>query len=499
MINYTPQNQLRLELFKHPFEQELDKENRWVKYAAVIPWDEIASVYASKLSANTGRKSVDIRTVIAALIVKHELNLDDRGTIQMIQENIYLQYFCGLKSFTTRPVFDPSLFVDIRKRLGGAEFDKMNRYIIEKSESVKPSRSRIKTNKKTKTGKDNNDNQPKNKGTLKVDATVADQEIKFPTDLNLLNEARENLERMIDILYNKSTDGEKPRTYRRKARQSYLNVAKKKQKSKKIIRKAIKEQLQYVKRDLKHMDKLMADPFKVEKLNARDIKLLNTIKTVYEQQKMMYDTKRNTCPDRIVNLHQPHVHPIVRGKDGRQTEFGAKINVSLVDGFTRVNKFSWDAFNEGLDVEKQVEDFYRLFGCYPKVFLGDQIYLNRKSRNYLKSKGIKIYGKPLGRPPKIEKTAQQKYRDKKQAAKRNQVEGKFGQAKRKYNMNKIKARLQETSESWVNAIIFVMNLKELLKVANKYGYFFVQFLKLFKNYIFSYAKHIYFMGHTSVA
>ena len=41
MVNYTPSNQLKLSLFKHPFEQDLDKENRWVKLAELIPQDEL--------------------------------------------------------------------------------------------------------------------------------------------------------------------------------------------------------------------------------------------------------------------------------------------------------------------------------------------------------------------------------------------------------------------------------------------------------------------------
>ena len=82
MINYTPQNQLSLELFKHPFETELDKNNRWVKLASVIPWDTFANVYSRHLQINAGRKSVNIRTVIAALIIKHKLRLDDRGPLR---------------------------------------------------------------------------------------------------------------------------------------------------------------------------------------------------------------------------------------------------------------------------------------------------------------------------------------------------------------------------------------------------------------------------------
>ncbi len=174
MINYTSQNQLSLEGFNHPFERDLLAKNRWVKLAKVVPWDELAAVYSSKLQSGSGQKTVDIRLVIAALIVKHKLRLDDRGTIEMIQENIYIQYFCGLKSFTTKTAFDPSLFVDIRKRLGGNEFDSFNKLVIEKAEQLKPQQSRIKgkSSKGDKKGVETTHVDKPNKGTLKADATL---------------------------------------------------------------------------------------------------------------------------------------------------------------------------------------------------------------------------------------------------------------------------------------------------------------------------------------
>ena len=463
MVNYTPSNQLSLSLFKHPFETELDSNNRWVKLAELIPWDELASVYASKLRSNEGRKSVDIRHVLGAIIVKHKLNLDDRGTIQMIQENIYLQYFCGLKEFTIKPLFDASLFVDIRRRLGGREFDKFNQLVISKSEEIKPHQARIK-----KTKKDDNE-PPKNKGKLKVDATVADQEIKFPTDVDLLNTSREILEKLIDKMYDESIDKSKPRTYRRIARKKFLNVSKKKKKSKSIIRKAIKVQLQYVKRDLKYIDDYISKN-RSDRLSNREKELLQTIREIYKQQLWMRENKKSH-PNRIVSVHQPHVRPIVRGKAKANTEFGAKINLSEVEGFSRIDRLNWDAYNESEDIELQVENYCRVYGCYPKVLLADRIYLTRENRKYLKGLNIKIYGKPLGRPKKQEKTSAQKYYNRKMEGQRNHVEGKFGQGKRAYGLNNIMARTKETSESWINTIIFVMNLQKIIKVAEKYGYF----------------------------
>jgi len=481
--------------------------------ASLIPWDSLASVYCRKLDPDSGRLSVDIRYVIAALIVKHKLRLDDRGTIDMIKENIYLQYFCGLKSFTTKALFDPSLFVDIRKRLGGKEFDEFNQLVIEKSERLKSHQARI---KRTDQGKNQTKNNPpqgndtatKNKGILKVDATVADQEITYPNDLKLLNTSRENLERIVDILTRKLPGTDKPRLYRRVARKSYLNVAKKKRKTPKEIRRGIKQQLQYVSRDLKVVDHLLSK-FKSNNqiLDKMDIKLVAVIKQVFDQQKQMYEMKKHTCEHRIVNLFQPHVRPMVRGKDKNKTEFGSKINISEVNGFCRINRLSWESYNESGDLKMQVEKFKQLYGCYPKTLLGDKIYLTRENRRYLKDNEIEIVGSPLGRPPKIQaESAAQKYRKKKKAAKRNHVEGKFGQAKRGYGLNNIKARLSDTSESWVNTIFFVMNLTKLLEIVQNGKGIFVSIYKSIKlrikrpnflhifNYQFTKSKTIIMVG-----
>jgi hypothetical protein len=102
MIKYTPSSQLTLEEFKHPFHQQLKTDNRWVVLAELVPWDELAGIYAKNLNPNAGRLSVDIRMVIGALIIKHKLTLSDRDTVDMISENMYMQYFCGLKSMQTK-------------------------------------------------------------------------------------------------------------------------------------------------------------------------------------------------------------------------------------------------------------------------------------------------------------------------------------------------------------------------------------------------------------
>ena len=262
MIKYTPANQLTLEGFEHPFDQELSIDNRWVKLASLIPWDKLASVYAKQLCSDSGRESIDIRMVIGAIIVKHKLGLDDRGTVAMISENIYLQYFCGLKSFQTADPFHPTVFVDIRKRMGASEFDLWNTLIIEKADSLQPKRRQLISKKKDDSSdQDKNPNStpkpPAHKGKLKIDASVANQKIVFPTDAKLLHTCREESERLIDILYSQTNLTQKPRTYRRVARSEYLSFSKKKKKSKKQIRKFIGKQLNYLKRNLNHITFLL--------------------------------------------------------------------------------------------------------------------------------------------------------------------------------------------------------------------------------------------------
>ena len=132
--------------------------------------------------------------------------------------------------------------------------------------------------------------------------------------------------------------------------------------------------------------------------------------------------------------------------------------VSLDNGFARINNFSWNAYHEGKDLISQIESYFDIHGYYPELVLVDKAYHTRENRLWLKEKGIRITAEPLGRKPKQKPTQYQKTKRKKEYAQRNHIEGKFGQGKNGYNLNKIRAKLINTSESWVSCIFFVMNL-----------------------------------------
>lgn len=224
-VSYVSQKQLTISGFETPFSQNLDKNNRWVKLADRIPWDELAGIYLNQFSVkSTGRPPLNPRIVIGSIIIKHMCNLDDRETVAQITENMYMQYFLGYSGFSPEPPFDPSLFVEFRKRLGDEVIAKMNERII------------VLSKEKDKKEDDDPSDDSRNKGTVILDATACPQDIAYPTDLNLLSEAREISERLIDKIYNPLIDAKKPRTYRKVARKEYLQTAQKKSPQRKTIR-----------------------------------------------------------------------------------------------------------------------------------------------------------------------------------------------------------------------------------------------------------------------
>jgi len=470
MIRYKSNKQMSIREFKTPWEIKLDKENRWAKLAEIIPWDELADIYYGNLSKNMGQPAIDARIVIGALIVKHKLQLDDREAIETIRENPYIQYFLGLSEYTYEDVFDRSLFTALRYRMGYEKFDSMTVELIKRTDQYKIKKT------STKSGKDKPPKKPdgspgetatadQNQGKLLLDATVADQMIVYPTDLGLVNRSREESERIIDEICATLQLNLKPRTYRRNARKQYLNVAKKKHKTKREIRTAIGKQLRFLRRNLKSIDTLLDKAQEVPfPLDRRDHKIYFVIQHIYEQQMSMYKNGKHSIADRIVNIYQPQVRPIVRGKDKVQVEFGSKLGVSLQNGFARINTLSWDAYNESTELQMQVEKYKEANGYYPEVVITDKIYGTRENRNWLKERGIRFSGKPLGRPPTVPISPNQKKKQKIENGIRNQIEGKFGQGKNAYGLSRIRARAAKTSESWIACIMFVMNLIKFSQV-----------------------------------
>lgn len=472
------ENQLGIEEFFMPFGGKLSRSNRWVKMAEMMPWSMIEDVYMRSMSLDTGRGAFPARVAYGAIFVKEHERLTDEETVTAIAENPYIQYFLGLKEFTDEPLFDASMMVHFRKRFSVEDLARINEAICtakvpEETRSVDrnddddrkdpPSSSQGgKPNRNT--SKEKLKRRKKNMGKLLMDATVAPADIKYPTDIDLLNKSREHLEKAIDILWNEIPHkGHKLPYSAKKARKAYLSIAKSKKWTASKVRKAIGEQLRYI--EQADRQRLMYENQipNFEKLYPSWLKdRLAVIPIVYAQQKAMLENGTHKCEDRIVSLSQPHVRPIQRGKRPNPTEFGQKLHLSVVDGYTYLEQTSWSNFNEGKDLIAATEDYYRKFGYYPAAILADRIYQTRENRAYCKEKGIRLSGPPLGRRKANDsdaKVERQMYRD---ACERNAVEGRNGNLKRRWGLDRIMSKLDETAKTEAALCIIAMNVSQRL-------------------------------------
>ncbi len=477
--------QQELEGIVNDFNIKLDSDNRWVKMSRMIPWGEIEEKYAKTFrnKRNDGRRAKRARVAIGSLLVQQILKLTDRETVQMIKENPYIQYFLGYNEFRMKAPFDASTMVHFRKRFSVKIIAEINDMILEKMRSEETQKKNddddddITSGQNTcpdeETKKEEKDG---NQGKLMLDATCVPADIRYPTDLSLLNEGREKIENMIDIAWEKlkETGRVKPRTYRLKARKSYLATAKKP--GHRGIRNAIKSQLQYLGRDLNILDELLKENSEREEnnlLNDKQTETVSIIRTLYTQQKQMHESRIHRIKDRIVSISQFWVRPIVRGKAKSPVEFGAKLEISVVDGFTGIEKISWDNFNEGQGLIESVERYRAKYGYYPESVLADKLYRNRKNLEYCKEHGIRLSGPRLGRPPKDEKkTKEHKKLEYLDTCERNAVEGKFGEGKRRYTLELNKMKLRETSETSIGMNILTMNIMAYYRRSLKFLFIF---------------------------
>lgn len=249
----------------------------------------------------------------------------------------------------------------------------------------------------------------------------------------------------------------KPRTYRQNARKDYLTLAKKRKRSAKLIRRAIKQQLQYVRRDLKHIDRFLEDG---KDLSSHHAERLKVIRKVYEQQRYMYDNKVHSIPDRIVSISQPYVRPIVRGKAKAPVEFGIKLDMSIDEhGMVRIERQSFDAYNESDVLIGASENYRRRTGHDSQRVLVDKIYRNSNNLRYCKEHGIRLSGSALGRPRRDRNESRKiTYQD---AVDRIEVERGFSVTKRCYGLGLIRTKLEKTTRSSVCMSILAMNISKL--------------------------------------
>lgn len=361
--------------------------------------EKLEEAYQSIFNNDVGRAAKSFRQLYGAELIKQRTHLSDACLIEAIRDTPAYQYFMGFDRYTAKLPFNSSTMSYFRRR--AAQISDLIRNIV--TDEVRERLAEILPTTNV----------------MITDATAVPVKVQYPQDASLLNKARLNLEQMIlDMAHGLETDI--PRTYKRLAKQSWTDYSRHPGRQAKTRRKQVKSQLQYIRRDLGYIDDFIEQGAE-QYLTDWQVKRLEVIRLVYQQQAYMYENKTHSVEDRIVSLSQPYIHPIVRGKAKARVEFGAKIDCSVIDGVIDVERFDFGSFNESADLPATIDHYWDTTGHYPDEILADTLYWTRKNIALCKAHGIKLSGPKLGwRPKNVDK--EQRKRDTEAENRRGEIE-----------------------------------------------------------------------------
>lgn len=439
-------------LFKElmPYAGQIDEENRWIKMAGLLPWDELDGIYLRYFDDRKHGVIKKCRLIMGLMVGQMIMEMSDREIVSFFHENPYFQYFCGQDTFVAKlnsRVIHPSLLSKRRRRLGIEYMKAFESEVLK----VLMQRGVVKGKK------------------LMLDATIFEANITYPNDVKLLNTVREWCCHTILKVKNSLDPKQKIRTMKRTARKVYLQYQKTRRKTASYIRKMRNRMLRFTKRNMGQLELLIAtaksvpESFAVSMLSKMEARLA-VAKLIYEQQLMMAKTRGKRVANRIVSFHQPLVRPMIRGKEGGNYEFGIKAHVALVDGYAFLDRAQFDSFHEGNLLPDSIAQHTQRFGKPPQVVIADQLYATRSNRTFLKNHNINHAFKPIGRPPNIpEKTARlERVSRKKHQVSRNAIEGLFGHLKSRFNLNRTTWTVPNGAEFQVSLGLMAFNLHRAL-------------------------------------
>ena len=378
----------------------------------------------------------DVKGGIALQILKSYLRCSDALLVEQLNGNWQMQMFCGIQLLPNEQIKDRDIVGRWRTYLGGhLDIDKMQ---ISCVRHWKPFMEH------THTGFS--------------DATVYESYIQYPTDANLLWQSCCDVYQMIR-LSRKKGKLRATRINHQKRKTQYLSYAKRRKKSKRQNKKICKSLLKYLQRLIELLGQLLQKH--TIGLSARQAGRLRTINKLKEQQWQLYFGNQAKVPERIVSLHKPYVRPIIRGKEVKPVEFGAKVNMLQVDGISFIEHLSYDNFNEGTRLKSTIHLQQRYFGaCYQ--IGADAIYATNANRRYCTEIKIATSFVAKGTQGKLKEQKSQ-MRSIPGKVRSTVMEGSFGNEKNHYQMNKIKARTKNNEEAWIFFSLLTCNAMQIAK------------------------------------
>lgn len=404
-----------------------------------IPFDELSKQIPKPKQTISGkgcRPWFDVKGGIALQILKSYQRCGDSMLIEQINGNWQMQMFCGIQLLYGEQIKDKDIVGRWRSYLGQyLDIDKMQIPLV---------RHWMPFMKHTHAGF--------------CDATAYESYIEYPTDAKLLWRSCCDVYQMIKLSRKKGKLRD-TRINHQKRKAQYLSFAKRRKKSKRQNKKMCKFLLKYLQRLIDQLDNLVQRH--VIGLNLRNTIRLRTINKLRAQQWQLYFGNQAKVPDRIVSLLKPYVRPIIRGKEVKPVEFGAKVNMLQVDGISFIEHLSYDNFNEGTRLQSTIHLQQRYFGaCYQ--IGADAIYATNANRRYCTGNKIATSFVVKGAEGKIKEQKSQ-MRSILGRVRSTVMEGSFGNEKNHYQMNKIKARTQANEKVWIFYSLLTCNAIQIAK------------------------------------
>ena len=377
---------------------------------------------------------------VALMFLKMHTGLSAPKLLEQLNGNVHYQIFCDISINPLRPLTNYKLIDDIASELADKLRIQQQQNLL--AEAWKP--------------------YMKDLDTFYTDATCYESEMRYPTDQKLLWECNEKAYSIMCTVCQR-LGIHRPRTKYLDVEKANLTYVKQRKHNK-------SQQRKITRRLIKLLGKILAEIRKIcrvydgaeEVLTVKEKSVTEIITKVYRQQKNHFenDNPRESIPDRIVSLAKPYVRPIVRGKEVKPVEFGAKCNNIQVDGISFIEKLSFNAFNEGSRLEHCIKMHKRLFKVDAKKIGGDTGYAGTANRELCKELDIQTSFVKRGRPS-AEKMEKDFVRQELARVRATAMEGSFGTQKEHYDMRRIKARKKKTEILYIFFGIHTANLVHL--------------------------------------
>lgn len=380
---------------------------------------------------------------VALMFLKMYTGLSCPKLMEQLNGNIHYQMFCDVIIDPARPLTNYKLLDDIMMELAGKLKIQQQQDLL--AEMWKPYMKDLET--------------------MYTDATCYESEMRYPTDPKLLWEGIEKSYRIM-CEFSSRLNLHRPRTKFLDVQKANLAYRKQRRRTKSQTRKMTRRLLDLLGKVLKEIRRMERANNEADKsLTIREKGDLDIITKMYRQQKNHFQSKdcRESIKDRIVSISKPYVRPIVRGKEVKSVEFGAKVNNILVDGISFIEKLSFNAFNEGTRLVHCLKIHKRLFGVEAKKVGGDTGYAGTENRDYCKANGIQTSFVKRGRPFSEEKKEKDLVRQELARVRATAMEGSFGTQKEHYDLKRVKARTKFTEILYIFFGIHTANVVQLAK------------------------------------